>query len=136
MNKLLIVVAALAVVGCTPPTKYIVKPELVEVKLPIPYCPSVEEFAPMEPIVLETLKLTEADKKDPGKVARAYQIDMVALTQRVSELDRIDAVRKKQAEDVRAEVERNRGEVARIHQENMNKVQQAVTQKEKALNAK
>lgn len=136
MNKLLIAIAAVGIVGCTPPTKYIVKPELVEVKLPIPYCPSVEEFAPMEPIVLETLKLTEEDKKDPGKVARAYQIDMIALTQRVSELDRIDAIRKKQADDVRAEVDKNRDEVARVHAENMKKVQEAVATKQNDLNKK
>lgn len=133
MNRTLIVLTLLALVGCTQ-TKYIVKPELVEVKLPVPYCPPAEEIAPMPPIELETLKLTEADKKEPGKVARAYEIDMIALTQRQSELDRIEAARKQQAETLRVELDKYRDEVARIHKENMNKVQQEVVDKQKALN--
>jgi hypothetical protein len=74
MKKLLAIVAILALMGCeTFPVK---KTEIVTVDKPI-------AFIPPPPIVptyeSQVDKLTDADIKDPGKIAQAYKYDIVAL---------------------------------------------------------
>lgn len=133
MNHLTIALCLLALAGCAD-TKYIIKPEPVDVKFPVLYCPPTDEIAPMTAIELETLKLTPADKANPGKVARAYEIDMITLTQRQSELNRIEEQRRADATKTKEMLEKYQAEVARIHKENIDKVAKEAVEKQKALN--
>jgi len=136
MKKILAIGIALLLTGCAAQQKYIVKPEIVTVKYPVPYCPAITEIVPFPPIELETLKLTPQDAKDPGKVARAYHIDMINLTQRLSELQRIEAQRAKDADVIKGKLEEYQAEVQRVHDENMQKVQEHVLRKQQELNKK
>jgi hypothetical protein len=133
MKKLLLIGLALLVTGCAQ-QKFIVKPEIVTVKYPIPYCPAITEIIPFPPIELETLKLTPEDKNDPGKVARAYHIDMINLTQRLHELQLVENQRAQDYESVKTKLEEYQAEVKRVHEENISKVEQDVLQKQKELN--
>ena len=133
MNKLLLIGLALLVSGCAQ-QKFIVKPEIVTVKYPIPYCPAITEIVPFPPLELETLKLTPEDKNNPGKVSRAYVIDMINLTQRLHELQLIEEQRAQDFESVKTKLEEYQAEVKRVHEENISKVEQSVLEKQKELN--
>ena len=69
--RYLVVVLLLA--GCANP---FVKPEVVPVQTPVAYIP----VPPLVPkIEYQVDKLTEQDKKNPGKVSQAYVYDMTYL---------------------------------------------------------
>lgn len=133
MRIIIVLFAVLLMSGCA--SKYIVDPQIVNVDHPVPYCPGIEDVISLPPIDLESLKLTDEDQKNPGKVSRAYHIDMVALTQRLSELNRIEAQRKQQATEMKAQLEKYQQQVDAIHKANMDKVTTEVLAKQKALNS-
>ena len=123
----------LTLVGCAQ-DKYIVRPEIVTVKYPVPYCPAIDEITSFPPLVLETLKLTPEDVKDPGKVARAYHIDMINLTQRLHELDLVEQTRRQDAEAIKGQLEAFTAEVEKAHTESAKQIEDAVLAKQKELN--
>lgn len=138
MKNLLIACGTLSLVscvwiaGCAP--KYIVQPRPVEVDLPVLYCPAITDIAPMPPIVLESENLGSLDPNDPdtpGKVARAYHVDMVNLTQRLHELNNIEQQRADQAAAMKQKIGDYQAKIQAIHDANMKKITDTVVKDQK-----
>lgn len=71
MRYLIVLLALLT--GCGQP---FVKPDVVEVKVPVAYIPVPPDVPKID---YQVDKLTEQDKKNPGKVVQAYVYDMKYL---------------------------------------------------------
>lgn len=117
----------LLIAGCGT-TKYIVKPEPVTVNKPVLSCPIVSDVQ-FPRIELETEKLTK--KSTPGEVARAYNLDMHALTQRISEYNRLIAELAAAQDEAKLAQQR----IDKIFQENNDKIVQQALDKQKQENA-
>ncbi len=126
------IVLCVGLVGCAP--QFIVEPKFVDVDRPVLFCPPLDEIVEMPRIDLQTLKLSEADRDKPGKVARAYNIDMNVLTQRLAELNRIEAERVKAAAEMRKKLKEYQEAVQKVHDANKERITREVLEKQKALN--
>ena len=127
-QKLPLVAAAVLLLSGSACTEYIIKPDIVHVDKPVLSCPSLEALD-FTQIDLETLKLNE--KSSDGEVARAYNIDMHVLTQRVSEYNRlVDEFKAAQVKMKEAQAK-----IDQIFKENNDKVLEEVLRKQKEINA-
>lgn len=76
MKKLIICSLLVLVAGCATTRQTIPQTKVVTIDKPIPFCPAPIDVAACSNYVDS---LTEADHKDPGKVAQAYKLDMTCL---------------------------------------------------------
>lgn len=126
-TKLFTIAAAVLLLSGSSCTQYIIKPEIVHVNKPVLSCPPMESLQ-FTQIDLQTILLNE--KSTYGEVARAYNIDMRELTQRVSEYNRLVAEMKA----AEAQMKEAQAKVDAIFNDNNAKVIEEVLRKQQEAN--